>query len=333
MDSNWDSASFSAGTLECLLCKESLEYVNGDRSDFMDHINSVHQAKIHQNLILAITFLDNKTLNSIISQFEEQTKSVGEKIADIFGIDESNEGLLIDSDEDIVEIIEEKEPEEEAIESEVNLDEGNGKNELQYEDVIASSEYFKNNPKQITTKCNIDLHSGDVFPLVDPNLPSGWKVRDHTKPDGKQEKHFLAPDGRVIKSKRAVIEYMKIMEEFSVESIISVESSPPVFGDLWNHLSSNESTPKNEVKQKDKKRKKAQRYSEEVLEVKKPRRSGVGSECPVCHKFVSMPRQHMEDMHSPPGHFPCRGCDKVFTSKNKESSHYSRHCNPNRVKK
>ena len=42
--------------------------------------------------------------------------------------------------------------------------------------------------------------------------------------------------------------------------------------------------------------------------------------------------RHIEDIHQS-GNFPCPGdkeiCGKVFSSRNKMSSHYSRHCNPN----
>lgn len=53
-------------------------------------------------------------------------------------------------------------------------------------------------------------------------------------------------------------------------------------------------------------------------------------ECGRVYKTESMQKFHYTDVHVQ-GHFPCRGnCGKVFTSSNKMSSHYSRHCNPNR---
>ena len=55
---------------------------------------------------------------------------------------------------------------------------------------------------------------------------------------------------------------------------------------------------------------------------------GDGKDCPICDKNftnnISM-RRHFEDIHCP-GEYPCRGCGRVFTSKNKVSSHYSRNC-------
>ena len=56
--------------------------------------------------------------------------------------------------------------------------------------------------------------------------------------------------------------------------------------------------------------------------------AGSGNTCPLCHKeFPSNGpmKRHFEDIHQP-GEFPCKGCHKVFSSKNKVSSHYSRNC-------
>jgi len=65
--------------------------------------------------------------------------------------------------------------------------------------------------------------------------------------------------------------------------------------------------------------------------VEKDQDPGDGKECPVCKKqFTSNGpmRRHFEDIHQP-GEFPCKGCGKVFSSKNKVSSHYSRNCKRN----
>merc|ERR1719432_338993 len=62
---------------------------------------------------------------------------------------------------------------------------------------------------------------------------------------------------------------------------------------------------------------------------------GKGKPCPECNKEFrnqGVLDRHFEDIHQP-GEFPCPGdesiCGKVFTSRNKMSSHYSRNCNPN----
>ena len=58
---------------------------------------------------------------------------------------------------------------------------------------------------------------------------------------------------------------------------------------------------------------------------------GEGFPCKECGKefrTLSMAEFHYTDVHVA-GHFPCKGnCGKIFTSKNKMSSHWSRHCNP-----
>ena len=62
---------------------------------------------------------------------------------------------------------------------------------------------------------------------------------------------------------------------------------------------------------------------------------GKGVHCKECGKeFKSQAgkERHFEDIHQS-GNFPCPGekeiCGKVFSSRNKMSSHYSRNCNPN----
>ena len=58
---------------------------------------------------------------------------------------------------------------------------------------------------------------------------------------------------------------------------------------------------------------------------------GEGFPCRQCGKVFrteNMEKFHYTDVHEQ-GHFPCKGgCGKIFTSKNKMSSHWSRHCNP-----
>lgn len=101
MDSFWNSASFSPGTLECFLCRDTLDYVDGDRTNFINHLKNIHMVKFHHNFMLAITFFDN--LNSIVDQFETTSNSPtlrNEKV-------ESDEVLLEEYD-DIVELETEK---------------------------------------------------------------------------------------------------------------------------------------------------------------------------------------------------------------------------------
>merc|ERR1719342_558359 len=85
---------------------------------------------------------------------------------------------------------------------------------------------------------------------------------------------------------------------------------------------------------------KRKRSFQEEVSGKKSKKSpyvspGKGKPCPDCNKEFrnqAVLDRHFEDLHQP-GEFPCPGdesiCGKVFTSRNKMSSHYSRNCNPN----
>ena len=51
------------------------------------------------------------------------------------------------------------------------------------------------------------------------------------------------------------------------------------------------------------------------------------TECGNVYKTEAMQKFHYTDVHVQ-GHYPCKGnCGKIFTSKNKMSSHWSRNCN------
>lgn len=456
MDSHLKFSSLSLNALDCLLCKETFWFENENKTNFINHLQKTHQIKFNQNLIVAITFLDNDTRSSIINQFErEQNEVVKEKV----GI--KDEGLLIETvdlnkaDKDIgengspnksYEAVIKVEPKIHQCEScdksftnraalnmhskkrhqnnekkrkFINDDENTDvipaskkmkinsepkekvaestTKTLDYDYIISCSEYFKKNPKQITSKCNPSLHSTNIFSQIEHHLPSDWKLREHVKEDGTLEEHFLAPDGRVLKSRRAAMEYMNVLGKYTAEEIkkvnqvnvrnvqkkrnsiensvqaikalqgdngnrettitekVSVKQEPiNTFGDLWNHLKPVEATS-DEVTRKQAKFQQAiseidrntqvdessatakedqteVEKSKKVEQAMKSRRSGVGVECPECFKVVGHLKRHLEDVHSPPGHFPCLVCNKVFKSRNSENSHRSRN-HPNRPKK
>ena len=85
---------------------------------------------------------------------------------------------------------------------------------------------------------------------------------------------------------------------------------------------------KNEVNKKSK----AKNAFKLKIKLKKddPKPAG-GVACTECGKMIKSYtnlQRHMEDIHNP-GVFPCKGgCGKIFTSRNKMGSHYSRNCNP-----
>jgi len=361
------------------------------------------EKKIHACETCEKTFTNRAALNKHVSK--NHTNSVEKRI----NVDETSDDLPA-----MKKIKTNSEPQA-HVQTEISA-----KDPLNYEYIINSSEYFKKNPKLVTTKCNIALHSMNIFSLYDPSLPSGWKMREHTKPDGESEKHFLAPDGRVIKTRRAVLEYLSVFEKYSEEqskdkhgdvkkqqnNIHQVERKEmpkyterkerkktktklpgipkkpmsgffifmqqegrerakkenpsatvteigKLVGEMWANIEDKtkweektkaakekyemeykewfenggkEAIKKSNSDQKENQRKIKIKSNGTSVEVKPARRSGVGKECPECSKVVGNLKTHIEDMHSPPGHFPCSGCGKVYTSKNKQSSHYSRNC-------
>ena len=74
--------------------------------------------------------------------------------------------------------------------------------------ILADSKLFRFNPKLISGKCITSLHIRNKFTPVNTSLPEGWKFKVHTKPDGNMDKDYLAPDGKAIKSKNSVLEYL-----------------------------------------------------------------------------------------------------------------------------
>jgi len=147
-----------------------------------------------------------------------------------------------------------------------------------------------------------------------------------------------APAPRVPKFGNIVGKLEKRTERRSVPANIKFEATPrSEEEDIDDPLSSSPEPRKNrraEMKRRMKKqhggvgRQSTTRYSGDVAQAGPDEDPGSGRECPLCQKEFPANgpmRRHFEDIHQP-GEYPCRGCGKVFTSKNKVSSHYSRNC-------
>ena len=130
----------------------------------------------------------------------------------------------------------------------------------------------------------------------------------------------------------------KLEKRRSVPANIKFEATPrSEEEDLDDPLSSSpepRKTGRAEIKRRMKKqhrgigRQATSRYAGDVAQAGPDEDPGSGRECPLCQKEFPANgpmRRHFEDIHQP-GEYPCRGCGKVFTSKNKVSSHYSRNC-------
>jgi len=76
-------------------------------------------------------------------------------------------------------------------------------------DIATKSEYFKKFPNQIK-KCP---PTDDRFVTQDPSMPEGWKYRELTKrANGRVDKEYRSPDYMVFRSRKAMMEYMKVLD-------------------------------------------------------------------------------------------------------------------------
>jgi len=86
-------------------------------------------------------------------------------------------------------------------------------------DIAANSEYFQKFPNQIKKSFAED----DRFDSQDPSLPEGWKFREIRRPNGRVDKEYCSPDYMVFRSKKAMVEYMKVMGSYSQEEMDRAE--------------------------------------------------------------------------------------------------------------
>ena len=114
------------------------------------------------------------------------------------------------------------------------------------------------------------------------------------------------------------------------------EESSPVFIDIKTEFgrkpltktSPDRKKSKINLKQKARAKRSSVGRSENPILAGPNMEAGDGKICRLCSKeFLrnGPMRRHFEDIHNP-GVYPCPGCQKIFTSKNKVSSHYSRNC-------
>ena len=56
-------------------------------------------------------------------------------------------------------------------------------------------------------------------------MPEGWKFRElgKARSNGRIDREYLSPDFMVFRSKRSMVEYMKVMSEYSQEEIERAE--------------------------------------------------------------------------------------------------------------
>ena len=85
---------------------------------------------------------------------------------------------------------------------------------------LSSSKYFEKNPKIVNSAT---VKSLGLFDQVNPNLPEGWKQR-YLQVSSKSgvkvpSRHYLSPEMKVLKSGLAVVEYLRIKENYDMDQL------------------------------------------------------------------------------------------------------------------
>merc|ERR1712126_422286 len=88
-----------------------------------------------------------------------------------------------------------------------------------FDEIIATSEYLKNFPKQYRKGSESDR---ERYLETDPILPEGWFYRILGSSAGgrtRNDKEFLSPDCVIFRARKAAIEYAKCMNIYSSDVI------------------------------------------------------------------------------------------------------------------
>ena len=87
-------------------------------------------------------------------------------------------------------------------------------------EIAAKSEYFQKFPKQIKKSSSAD----ERFDRQEQSMPEGWKYRElSARANGRVDLEYCSPDFMVFRSRRAMIEYMKVMGRYSQEEMDRAE--------------------------------------------------------------------------------------------------------------
>ena len=134
--------------------------------------------------------------------------------------------------------------------------------------------------------------------------------------------------GKLFKTERGALNLISDLDNESSPVFIDTGAVDIKTEFSRKHLTKTTPTPTRENRKQKGKRSSVGRFEKPVLAGGPNMDAGDGKICRLCSKeFPSNGpmRRHFEDIHNP-GVYPCKGCQKIFTSKNKVSSHYSRNC-------
>jgi len=298
------------GTIVCFLCKGIVGYKNKDSAKFEKHMNNEHMAYFGIDYLLAGCTMS-----------EEERLAVKDVIKDRIEPDsESDKNTTLEED------AEEVKPKKVTKKAEIKAA------RFQCSDCPISFTMANNleehvarkHPKKKNTKSKDILDAIDRKNAIDGEFS---KTMKSFKTAGESLKKTNIATITPKSTSKPSLE--KVVKGLSVKKLNSLDVSIKKNGEevevKRKNLTSTTPVPK-------KKTVSIKKNGDTSVVVAGPdQTAGEGTVCPICSKEFPKNgpmRRHFEDIHQP-GEFPCSGCQKMFTSKNKMSSHYSRHCNPN----
>lgn len=168
---------------------------------------------------------------------------------------------------------------------------------------------------------------------VEENLREHLERKHKVKSRGVRITPVVSSAPRLPKFGNTVGKMEKRTERRSVPANIKFEATPRSEEEDIDDPLSSSPQPRRKMRRMKKQhggigRQATPRYSGNAVLASPDEDPGSGRDCPLCQKEFPANgpmRRHFEDIHQP-GEYPCKGCGKVFTSKNKVSSHYSRNC-------
>ena len=301
------------GTIVCFLCKGIVSYKNKDATKFEKHMNNEHMAYFGMEYLLAGC-----------SMSEEERLAVKDVIKDRIEPDSAS-----DQNTTLEEDTEEVKPKK-----------------IKSKEVTKAARFQCDDcPISFTMENNLEEHIARKHKKkISPNNSKSKEILDaidrKNAIDGefsKTMKTFKTASDSLKKTNIATISpkstpkatLEKVVQGLSAKKLKTLDVSIKKDGEevevKRKNLTSTTPVPKKNTSKVNK------TGNGSTLVAEPDQEPGEGKVCPLCSKEFPKNgpmRRHFEDIHQP-GEFPCSGCQKMFTSKNKMSSHYSRHCNPN----
>jgi len=322
------------GTIVCFLCKGIVSYKNKDSAKFEKHMNNEHMAYFGIEYLLAGCTMS-----------EEERLAVKDVIKDRIEPDsESDQNTTLEEDADEVKPKKAVTMADEAkLKKAVKIaDEVKPKKAIKEAEIKAARFQCSDCPISFTMANNLEEH-------VARKHPNKKRTKSKDILDAIDRKNAI--DGEFSKTMKSFKTAGESLKKTSIATITPKSTSKPslekvVKGLSVKKMNSLDVSIKKDGEEVEVKRKNLTSTTpvpkKKTVAVKKKgdtsvvvagpdQTAGDGTVCPICSKEFPKNgpmRRHFEDIHQP-GEFPCSGCQKMFTSKNKMSSHYSRHCNPN----